>query len=1693
MKKRTPLVLLILINVITHAQTALNFDPNAGFQEVDLPNITCPTEFTFEAWINIRDLEAGFQTVLEFGDDQPFIGLNDTKFTLYQAVESNTSIPLNEWTHVAVTFSTINQEAKAYINGVLDATSTDVSNLDIDGIGAGIGYNDGDEVLDGSIDEVRIWSRVLSEAEIDANKNECLTGNETGLYAYYNFNEGTGITVNDLGPNNFDGIMINMDAATDWVPFVSCGPGAHFVTTWNTSATLGSDITTITIPTNGGGYNYDVDWDNDGTFDQFGITGDIIHDFGTPGIYTIRIKGDFPQIYFNGQGTNPLKLVSVDQWGINQWRSMESAFEGCVNAEFLATDIPDLSQVTSMFEMFANCSSAQFNPSIGQWDVSSVTNLSFVFDRAESFNQDISNWDVSNVEFAEGIFSNAFSFNQDISSWQLGNSMFMGEMFINASSFNQDIGSWDVSNVISMGNMFEGASSFDQNLGSWDIGNVTIMESMFTGTGLSSVNYDALLIGWSTDSSGIPGDGIDDVPSNLIFDGGNSQYCMSQTARNTLTDPSGLNWNITDGGFGCTGSEYYITTWNTAIPGQSGPTSITISTFSTETYNFDVDWTYDGVSFNAEDSNVSGDITHDYGTPGIYTVAIRGTFPRIINGGSGFDSAKLITIEQWGTNIWTSMESAFLFCANLTITNPNIDTPNLSQVESTKNMFNTCFDFNADIGNWDVSNITNMEGMFSGATSFNQPLNNWDVSGVTNMQFMFNSAHTFNQNISNWNVSKVTNMASMFNGATAFNDPLNNWDVSNVTNMFRMFRFARSFNQNLYAWDVSKVTNMADMFSNATSFDQNLGNWDISSLSEASEMFTNIALSTANYDALLISWSTDSSGMDGDGIDDVPSNITFSGGNSQYCLGEPARNTLTNPSGLNWNITDSGLACTGDEYYITTWKTDNSGQSGSTSITISTASTDTYNFEVDWTYDGVTFNAEDTNVTGDITHDYGVAGTYTVAIRGQYPRIVFNGTDTEKILTVEQWGTTVWTSMESAFFECVNLNITNPTIDTPDLSNAGTTDAMFSRCTNFNADIGNWDVSGITNMARMFREASAFNQDLNTWDVSQVRNMSSMFERATAFNSNIESWNTEQVENIEQMFRNANAFNRNIGNWNIGNVISMRGMFEDAITFNQDISNWDLSNVESIQNMFRNATAFNQNINSWNVSNVVNMNGVFSGATAFNQPLNNWNVIMVESMVGMFRDATAFNQDISNWDVSSVTNMRDMFNGATAFNQPIGNWNVSGVEIMSGMFEQSNFNQDIGNWNLSRASNMSSMFENNTSFNQDISSWDFPNIFILRRMFFGATAFDQNLGTWDIGTLSLSLGLNEMFEGVTLSTPNYDALLIGWSTDSSGVPNDDIDDVPRGLNFSGGNSQYCLGETARNTLTDPTGSNWTITDGGLNCGVSLNATVFLQGAALNPNTGEENLMRDDLRVAGLIPTTSTYGDGLTCDASVFNTTGDDAIVDWVWVELRDANDNTTVRYSRSALLQRDGDVVNTNGNGSLTFAASADDYYVVINHRNHLGIMTANPISLNSTATNIDFTDASNPITFGTNAQTTFGMPTDTLGMWSGNVNGNNTVIYLGGSNDSNGIKDAVLNDAGNTTSSNLFTFFGYNNGDVDMDGVIQYQGSGNDSNVVKDIILSHPDNQSSPSNLFIITEQLPELNTLRQANRMFNLSLIKN
>lgn len=159
--------------------------------------------------------------------------------------------------------------------------------------------------------------------------------------------------------------------------------------------------------------------------------------------------------------------------------------------------------------------------------------------------------------------------------------------------------------------------------------------------------------------------------------------------------------------------------------------------------------------------------------------------------------------------------------------------------------------------------------------------------------------------------------------------------------------------------------------------------------------------------------------------------------------------------------------------------------------------------------------------------------------------------------------------------------------------------------------------------------------------------------------------------------------------------------------------------------------------------------------------------------------------------------------------------------------------------------------------------------------------------------------------------------------------------------------------------------------------LKVRVQVLLEGAFSGGST-----MSDHLRAGGHIPAGEPYaalglnhvngggGEIITNYAGVMGVTGDDAIVDWVFLELRSKADPTHVVGTRSALLQSDGDIVDIDGSSPVTFSLlPEDEYYVAIRHRNHLGVRSANTFMLTGTAGAIlDFSDPSFA-TYGNNAQ----------------------------------------------------------------------------------------------------------------------------
>lgn len=271
----------------------------------------------------------------------------------------------------------------------------------------------------------------------------------------------------------------------------------EFITTWvtiNNSSSITFEVTTD------GPVNYT--WQSltsaasgSGSFEGPVVT---LSDLPINQNFSLAMESENLKAFKNVFGFFAYRLQDVSQWGNVEWETMEDAF---VQIESVtATDTPNLSNCTSLKNMFKGSISLNTPFNINFWDVSNITDMSGMFQGCQSFNQALSQWDVSSVTNMTSMFQDARLFNQNIGSWNTSNVVTMSKMFKEAQSFDRNIGNWNTANVINMSEMFFGNINlsfpyqFNKNIGSWNTSNVTDMSGMFRG----AVNFNQNIGNWNT-------------------------------------------------------------------------------------------------------------------------------------------------------------------------------------------------------------------------------------------------------------------------------------------------------------------------------------------------------------------------------------------------------------------------------------------------------------------------------------------------------------------------------------------------------------------------------------------------------------------------------------------------------------------------------------------------------------------------------------------------------------------------------------------------------------------------------------------------------------------------------------------------------------------------------------------------------------------------------------------------------------------------------------------------------------------------------------------------------------------------------------------------------------------------------------------------------------------------------------------
>ncbi len=290
-------------------------------------------------------------------------------------------------------------------------------------------------------------------------------------------------------------------------------------------------------------------------------------------------------------------------------------------------------------------------------------------------------------------------------------------------------------------------------------------------------------------------------------------------------------------------------------------------------------------------------------------------------------------------------------------------------------------------------------------------------------------------------------------------------------------------------------------------------------------------------------------------------------------------------------------------------------------------------------------------------------------------------------------------------------------------------------------------------------------------------------------------------------------------------------------------------------------------------------------------------------------------------------------------------------------------------------------------------------------------------------------------------------------------------------------------------------------------GKNLKIRLYLEGALINSpdvySFDGRRLMRDDLRRNPLnnknyIPLSDPYqtiingvnlsvanthvdiGSSpeyctITDSVTVLGLAGANAIVDWVFVEIRSSADAKNVIATRSGLLQRDGDIVDVDGVSDLNFPElTADEFYVAVRHRNHLGVMS----QLVTGASLIDFTNKetlvydfgnTNPM-FDYSGKALCGKHFGVNALWAGDFNADCVVKCDRPANDLNILmsENLAFSVEGGTQA------IGYLQGDFDMNGYISFEHKYSDIEYLLGQIKSFDLNTETLANFKYMAEQIP-------------------
>jgi surface protein len=193
----------------------------------------------------------------------------------------------------------------------------------------------------------------------------------------------------------------------------------------------------------------------------------------------------------------------------------------------------------------------------------------------------------------------------------------------------------------------------------------------------------------------------------------------------------------------------------------------------------------------------------------------------------------------------------------------------------------------------------------------------------------------------------------------------------------------------------------------------------------------------------------------------------------------------------------------------------------------------TYTGTIDWGDGTITQND-----MANRSHAYANAGLYDIKVSGSINGWNFDDVPSSsgKLVEIKAWGDFQFGGdFGYYFYGCTSLTGITAS-DSPNLSGTTNLGSTFVNCPLNVANIGNWDVSNVTDFNNIFSQSTGFNSNISLWNVSSSVYWGYAFYNCSSFNQNISGWNVSASTDMQFMFNGATSFNQDLSNWCVNQI-----------------------------------------------------------------------------------------------------------------------------------------------------------------------------------------------------------------------------------------------------------------------------------------------------------------------------------------------------------------------------------------------------------------------------------------------------------------------------------------------------------------------------------------------------------------------------